>query len=72
MDKIKNKIKMLEERMSDNRVIQEKSGDWICKFCKENPDDCFCKENSELELKGINFVLKNLGASKINKKKVKK
>lgn len=63
---IQKRIKELEARISNDRVIQTKKGNWVCKFCKEHPEDCFCNDDAKLELKGIKFVLKN--QNKKNKK----
>jgi len=57
---IEKRIRELKNRISEDRVIKSRSGNYICKFCKNHPTDCFCNDNSRLELKGINFVLKKL------------
>jgi len=57
---IEKRIRGLKSRISEYRIIKSKRGNYICKFCKNHPEDCFCNDNSRLELKGINFVLKEL------------
>ncbi len=59
---VQEKINELKEKISEKRFIPAKKRDWVikmCKFCKEHHEDCFCDYNSELELKGMAFVIKN-------------
>lgn len=60
MNKINQRIKELEERISNDRIIKKKDGSYICKFCREHPDDCFCNDYSKLELKGLKFYQKEI------------
>lgn len=60
MGLLKKRIKQLQERISNDRIIRKRNGEYICKFCRNHPDDCFCNDYAKLELKGINFAIKQL------------
>ncbi len=45
-------FKSLKEKIFEDRVIRKKNGDYICKFCKNHQDDCFCNDDAKLRLEG--------------------
>ena len=52
-------LKSLKEKISENRIIKKRNGDYICKFCKNHPDDCFCNDDSKLRIEGYSKGFKD-------------
>ena len=65
-------LKSLEEKISKDRIIMKKDGRYVCKFCKDHPDDCYCDADSELRLEGYNKGFKDGSKNNIRKPKQKR